>query len=103
MKDERRGSITTSQAGDMIREQTGYKPDIFEASGIAVRMNAEFEEHLRKGEIPVRATLNEEESAAEVIPLYTQEELKPLWRRYSDMGEDEMDQRIKNSGVYPIE
>ncbi len=104
MKDERLRKFSTESAGKLARNLTGETPDLSEASRTAVAVNEWLEEGLRRGDVPLFANIDQGEGSAEITgPMFPPDELKSLWREYTDMTEDEMDQEIRKSGIYPTE
>lgn len=95
--------ISPQDVGEIIEGQTGYQPDLFEVALISQAMGGLIIEHLKEGGIPCLAKVSEDESEAEVAPAMEKDQLKALWRIFTEMTEDEMDKRIEESGLYKVD
>jgi len=92
--------VSTQEVGDMFEDQAGYTPDLFEAAVMAEAIGEELIKHLKEGGIPCLAKVSEDGTEADVVPTMEKDQLKSLWRVFTNMTEEEMDKRIGDSGLY---
>ena len=95
--------VSAQEVGDMIEDQTNYKPDLFEAAVMAEAMGKEMIKHLKEGGIPCLAKVNEDGTEADVVPTMEKDQLKSLWRVFTNMTEEEMEEQIDKSGLYKVD
>lgn len=100
---ERRGIeiINLQDFGKFVQQWTGNTPELW----TLVKQHQQFCEwafsFLSQGRIPVYARLSEDGQPISAVPVLDVPVLKRVWGELTELTNEEMEEIIKKSGIYP--
>ena len=95
---ENKRYFTPETVGQLLTKYTEREPDLFTCAVFAAEMERDFIEQIAAGAVPVYAAIDGD--TARIRAMFSEADLRTLWRQHSSLTESEMTEAIKNSGLY---